>query len=79
MDIGRGEDRWVVDDQRFEFDESFQRLNPINGKLTGAAAKAEMIKSRLPNVVLGACDCHLFRCLLAAPLLKPNKTTVAAF
>ena len=31
----------------------FEAMNPINGKITGAAAKAEMMKSRLPNSVLG--------------------------
>jgi len=31
----------------------FQSLNPINGKITGAAAKAEMVKSKLPNSILG--------------------------
>lgn len=30
-----------------------QSLNPINGKITGAAAKAELVKSKLPNSILG--------------------------
>ena len=38
---------------RYKYDDSFEALNPINGKITGAAAKAEMVKSRLPNSVLG--------------------------
>ena len=31
----------------------FESLGPSNGKITGAAAKAEMVKSKLPNSVLG--------------------------
>lgn len=32
---------------------TFQSLNPVNGKISGAAAKSEMVKSRLPNSALG--------------------------
>lgn len=52
-DKGRGEEEWVVSKDRYKYDEIFQSLNPINGKITGAAAKSEMVKSRLPNSVLG--------------------------
>jgi len=52
-DKGRGEEEWVVSKDRYKYDEIFQSLNPINGKVTGAAAKAEMVKSRLPNSALG--------------------------
>ena len=52
-DKGRGEEEWVVSKDRYKYDEIFQSLNPINGKITGAAAKAEMVKSRLPNFALG--------------------------
>ncbi len=52
-DKGRGEDEWVVSADRYKYDEAFQSLNPINGKITGAAAKSELVKSRLPNSVLG--------------------------
>jgi len=38
---------------RCKYDEIFQSLNPINGKITGAAAKAELVKSKLPNSILG--------------------------
>lgn len=34
-------------------DELFNELKPVDGKITGAAAKAEMVKSKLPNSVLG--------------------------
>jgi EH domain-containing protein 1 len=53
VDKGRGEEEWVVSQDRYKYDEMFQRLNPINGKITGAAAKSELVKSRLPNSALG--------------------------
>ena len=53
VDKGRGEEEWVVSQDRFKYDEKFQRLNPLNGKITGAIAKTEMIRSGLPNSVLG--------------------------
>lgn len=31
----------------------FDSLNPIDGKISGAAAKSEMVKSKLPNSILG--------------------------
>ena len=53
VDKGRGEAEWVVSKERYKFDEIFESLNPIEGKITGAAAKSEMVKSRLPNSTLG--------------------------
>ena len=53
VDEGRGEREWVVSKDRFKYDEIFESLNPIDGKITGAAAKGEMVKSRLPNTALG--------------------------
>ncbi|CAG01795.1 unnamed protein product, partial [Tetraodon nigroviridis] len=35
------------------YDEIFYTLSPVNGKVTGANAKKEMVKSKLPNTVLG--------------------------
>ncbi|XP_013406319.1 EH domain-containing protein 1-like [Lingula anatina] len=52
-DAGRGEEEWIVNKERHDYDDVFQRLGPINGKITGAAAKSEMVKSKLPNNVLG--------------------------
>lgn len=52
-DKGRGEIEWVVAKDRYKYDEIFESLNPIDGKVTGAAAKQEMVKSRLPNSTLG--------------------------
>ena len=53
VDKGRGEEQWVVAQDQYRYEEVFNSLNPINGKITGAAAKSEMVKSRLPNSVLG--------------------------
>ena len=53
VDKGRGEDEWVVSQDRCKYDDMFQSLNPINGKVTGASAKREMVRSGLPNSVLG--------------------------
>ena len=52
VDMGRGEEEWVVGREKYEYDDSFSKLNPINGKISGAAAKSEMVKSKLPNSVL---------------------------
>lgn len=52
IDAGRGEQEWVVEATKYEYDESFSKLNPVNGKISGAAAKSEMVKSKLPNTVL---------------------------
>lgn len=52
-DEGRGEHEWIVGQEKYKYDESFDKLNPVNGKITGAAAKSEMVKSKLPNSVLG--------------------------
>lgn len=53
IDKGRGEDDWVVSHDRYKYDNIFASLNPINGKITGSAAKTEMVKSKLPNSSLG--------------------------
>jgi len=50
---GQGEDGWIVADDKPEYDKIFAALKPINGKISGGAAKAEMVKSSLPNAVLG--------------------------
>jgi len=53
INAGVGETEWVVSKDRYKYDAMFDTLNPIDGKVTGAAAKSEMIKSKLPNNVLG--------------------------
>lgn len=52
-DKGRGETEWVVEQDQDDYDRMFAKLCPIDGKITGAAAKAEMTKSKLPNSTLG--------------------------
>ncbi|XP_075060465.1 EH domain-containing protein 3 [Mixophyes fleayi] len=44
---------WVVGRDKPMYDEIFYTLSPVNGKITGANAKREMVKSKLPNTVLG--------------------------
>ncbi|KAL7677799.1 hypothetical protein ACOME3_004033 [Neoechinorhynchus agilis] len=53
VNAGIGEDEWIVEPMREQFDLVFERLNPSNGRITGASAKQEMLKSKLPNSVLG--------------------------
>ncbi|KAL4237489.1 EH domain-containing protein 4 [Mactra antiquata] len=52
-DAGKGDHEWIVGQEKYKHDETFTKLNPVNGKITGAAAKSEMVKSKLPNSVLG--------------------------
>jgi hypothetical protein len=52
IDLGAGEPEWIVNRDRAKYDTIFESLNPINSKVTGSAAKKEMVKSRLPNPVL---------------------------
>ncbi|XP_059485838.1 EH domain-containing protein 3 isoform X2 [Neocloeon triangulifer] len=53
IDEGAGDHEWVAAKLRFKTDSVFDTLGPVDGKITGAAAKSEMIKSKLPNTVLG--------------------------
>lgn len=53
IDAGHGEPEWVVNKERYKYDAIFESLGPIDGKVTGAAAKKEMVQSKLPNSVLG--------------------------
>jgi len=53
VNAGQGEVEWVVAKERYKYDAMFDDLSPIDGKVTGASAKGEMIKSKLPNNVLG--------------------------
>lgn len=53
FDKGADEDEWIVDKDRKTIDTVFHSLNPIDGKITGRAAKEHMLKSKLPNSVLG--------------------------
>ncbi|CAH0760800.1 unnamed protein product [Diatraea saccharalis] len=53
VDAGHGDPEWICSKEKPRYDQIFQSLNPIDGKVTGAAAKTEMVKSKLPNSVLG--------------------------
>ncbi|XP_056437555.1 EH domain-containing protein 3 [Gadus chalcogrammus] len=50
---GIDEAEWVVARDKPAYDEIFYTLSPVNGKVTGANVKREMVKSKLPNTVLG--------------------------
>ncbi|KAG7484759.1 hypothetical protein MATL_G00053550 [Megalops atlanticus] len=50
---GIDELEWVVGRDKPSYDEIFYTLSPVNGKVSGASAKKEMVKSKLPNTVLG--------------------------
>ena len=51
--LGAGSDGWIVEEYKEEYDKIFKSLGPKNGKVSGALAKREMVKSKLPNTVLG--------------------------
>ncbi|KAL7073350.1 hypothetical protein ACQ4LE_007199 [Meloidogyne hapla] len=53
VDKGSDESEWVVSRERYKFDEMFQELQPVDGKITSSQAKVHMVKSKLPNSVLG--------------------------
>nr|XP_023011882.1 EH domain-containing protein 3-like [Leptinotarsa decemlineata] len=52
VDAGAGELDWIVSREKAKYDDIFYNLNPTDGKVTGMAAKTEMVKSKLPNSVL---------------------------
>ena len=47
MNAGVGEVEWVVQKERYKYDEMFDKLGPIDGKISGAAAKQECRTSEL--------------------------------
>ncbi|EGT47196.1 hypothetical protein CAEBREN_20402 [Caenorhabditis brenneri] len=53
FDKGADEAEWVVNRERTSADSTFESLGPVNGFLSGRAAKEHMVKSKLPNSVLG--------------------------
>ena len=52
--LGAGTNQWAVSTggDKQKYDRVFESLNPIDGKVTGAAAKNEMVKSKLPKNTL---------------------------
>ncbi|KAI1302375.1 EH domain-containing protein 1 [Halotydeus destructor] len=53
VDAGSFDTEWVCLKEKPKHDEVFRTLGPADGKISGAVAKAEMVKSKLPNSVLG--------------------------
>lgn len=53
VNAGFGEPEWIVNRERPTYDKVFESLEPSGGKISGQTAKAEMVKSKLPNTVLG--------------------------
>ncbi|WKY11065.1 hypothetical protein Q1695_002976 [Nippostrongylus brasiliensis] len=53
FDKGADESEWVVNRERNQADSTFESLGPVDGYLSGRAAKEHMVKSKLPNSVLG--------------------------
>lgn len=51
--LGAGSEEWIVRDFQPVYDKIFESLNPTDGKVSGAKAKKEMVKSKLPNTALG--------------------------
>jgi EH domain-containing protein 1 len=52
LNAGMDEIDWIVEKDRAAADASFLTLNLVAGKIPGSAAKAELVKSKLPNQVL---------------------------
>lgn len=50
---GKGEKGWIVERERGDYDEIFNSLEQTDGKLSGPVARAELLKSKLPNAELG--------------------------
>lgn len=53
VDAGSYDSNWVVEKDREQYVQIFNSLNPVDGKVNGANAKQEMVKSKLPSTVLG--------------------------
>ena len=46
LNAGIGEVEWVVAKDRFKYDATFDSLNPIDGKVSGASAKSKLINKK---------------------------------
>lgn len=53
VSAGKFDHEWIVNKFRSDYDAQFYSLNPIDGKLSGAQAKDEMTRSKLPFQQLG--------------------------
>ncbi|KAJ9586331.1 hypothetical protein L9F63_020039 [Diploptera punctata] len=52
-DAGAGDLEWIISKKKPQYDEIFRSLSPVEGKLMTTDVKTEMVKSKLPNSVLG--------------------------
>lgn len=54
FNLGAGSSEWVVETTRSKdkYDKMFLDLEPVDGKISGAVAKREMVKSKLPKNAL---------------------------
>ncbi|KAK2721686.1 hypothetical protein QYM36_003855 [Artemia franciscana] len=52
VDAGAGEIDWIVSRERNKWNKMFEDLGPTDGKISGSAAKPEMMKFKLTNKVL---------------------------
>ena len=59
-EAGRGETEWIVSREKHKYDDVFETLRGADGKVAGSAAKAEMVKSKLPNTVLAKVSLSVF-------------------
>lgn len=53
INAGYGEPEWIVNKEKSTYDNVFDSLCPMGGKIPGSAARVEFVKSKLPNNVLG--------------------------
>lgn len=53
VDAGSYDTDWVVEKDKENYVQVFNSLNPVDGRVNGANARQEMVKSKLPNTVLG--------------------------
>jgi len=53
FNLGAGTGQWIIESEgKEQYDKKFEDLNPIDGKLSGAVCKREMVKSKLPKNAL---------------------------
>lgn len=65
INAGLGEHDWIVSRSKHEYDQVFAQLSPQNGKISGASARQEMIKSKLVGEIPDM--------LLLSPLLAEQR------
>lgn len=53
VNAGIGDAEWIVTKDRASYDTIFDRICPNGSKVSGSTAKLEMVKSKLPNSILG--------------------------